>query len=114
MSIHSYSRCWVHFTWGTLRREPVINKQAAAKLSKHLNEYAKDKGIYMKINYVNADHVHVLIDLPTKYSMEEVMRKFENSDSWNLPVLNNDEYIGFVSKSKIFSAYRNVLVQFSE
>ncbi len=82
MSIHSYSRCWVHFTWGTLRREHVISKQAAAKLSKHLNEYAKGKGIYMKINYVNADHVHVLIDLPTKYSMEEVMKLLKGESSW--------------------------------
>ncbi len=47
-------------------------------------------------------------------SMNVVMRKFEDTDSWNLPVLDNDEYVGFVSKSKIFSAYRNVLVQFSE
>jgi CIC family chloride channel protein len=47
-------------------------------------------------------------------SMESVMRKFEETDSWNLPVLDNDRYVGFVSKSKIFSAYRGVLVQFSE
>lgn len=47
-------------------------------------------------------------------SMEEVMRKFERTDSWNLPVIEKGNYIGFVSKSKIFSAYRNVLVQFSE
>jgi len=47
-------------------------------------------------------------------SMECVMRKFEETNSWNLPVLDNDKYVGFVSKSKIFSAYRGVLVQFSE
>jgi chloride channel protein, CIC family len=47
-------------------------------------------------------------------SMEEVMRKFERTDSWNLPVIEKGNYIGFVSKSKIFSAYRSVLVQFSE
>ncbi len=47
-------------------------------------------------------------------SMAEVMRKFEGCDSWNLPVLDEDRYVGFVSKSKIFSAYRGILVQFSE
>ncbi len=47
-------------------------------------------------------------------SMEHVMRKFEETGSWNLPVLDGDKYLGFVSKSKIFSAYRDVLVQFSE
>ncbi|HBI81454.1 MAG TPA: chloride channel protein [Bacteroidales bacterium] len=46
--------------------------------------------------------------------MESVMNKFESSKAWNLPVVNGDEYVGFVSKSKIFSAYRNLLVEFSE
>ena len=42
--------------------------------------------------------------------MESVMRKFEKTDAWNLPVVKADRsYIGFVSKSKIFSAYRNEL-----
>ncbi len=47
-------------------------------------------------------------------SMETVLDKFEKSGAWNLPVVNAESvYIGFVSKSKIFSAYRNMLVQFS-
>jgi len=46
--------------------------------------------------------------------MEEVMMKFEKTQAWNLPVLDGDKYVGFVSKSTIFSAYRNVLVDFSE
>ena len=47
-------------------------------------------------------------------SMETVLDKFEKSGAWNLPVVSTDnKYIGFVSKSKIFSAYRNMLVQFS-
>ncbi len=46
--------------------------------------------------------------------MEEVMSKFEKTQAWNLPVLDGDKYVGFVSKSTIFSAYRNVLVDFSD
>jgi CIC family chloride channel protein len=49
-----------------------------------------------------------------KESMDSVMRKFEGSGAWNLPVLDGDKYVGFVSKSKIFSAYRDVLIQFSD
>ena len=45
--------------------------------------------------------------------MDEVMRKFEDSKAWNLPVVNNGVYMGFVSKSKIFSVYRKVLNNFS-
>jgi CIC family chloride channel protein len=53
----------------------------------------------------------VSIDLP----MEKVMDLFEKTNAWNLPVIDADEkYIGFVSKSKIFNSYRNVLVHFSD
>ena len=46
--------------------------------------------------------------------MEKVMDKFETTGAWNLPVLDkNGLYLGFVSKSKIFSAYREQLQQVS-
>lgn len=47
--------------------------------------------------------------------MESVMRKFEKSGAWNLPVVRKDRtYVGFVSKSKIFSAYRDELKVLSQ
>jgi CIC family chloride channel protein len=47
-------------------------------------------------------------------SMESVMKKFEDNEAWNLPVVNNGEYIGFLSKSKLFSYYRKWLIEISE
>ncbi len=41
--------------------------------------------------------------------MEEVMRVFDKTNAWNLPVVDNGKYVGFVSKSKIFNSYRRVL-----
>lgn len=42
--------------------------------------------------------------------MESVMDKFESTRAWNLPVLDDEnKYLGFVSKSKIFSSYRDQL-----
>ena len=46
-------------------------------------------------------------------NMSSVMDKFEISGAWNLPIVHNEVYIGFVSKATIFSAYRDLLVQFS-
>ena len=47
--------------------------------------------------------------------MEKVMQIFEDSSAWNLPVVDDmKRYIGFVSKSKIFNSYRDVLLHFSE
>ena len=48
-------------------------------------------------------------------SMEQVMKTFDDTKAWNLPVVDRDgRYLGFVSKSKIFNSYRQVLVHFSE
>jgi CIC family chloride channel protein len=44
-------------------------------------------------------------------SMEIVLKKFKETGAWNLPVIDNGKYIGFVSKSKLFSAYRQLLVR---
>ncbi len=42
--------------------------------------------------------------------MDSVMKKFEVTSAWNLPVVRRDRtYVGFVSKSKIFSVYRDEL-----
>ena len=48
-------------------------------------------------------------------SMEEVMRKFDDTKAWNLPVVDKEgKYRGFLSKSRILNSYRQMLVDFSE
>lgn len=48
-------------------------------------------------------------------SMEKVMEIFEDTGAWNLPVVDDNKcYVGYVSKSKIFTSYRHVLVHFSD
>lgn len=46
--------------------------------------------------------------------MDSVMKKFEETGAWNLPVIQDDKYVGFVSKAKIFNTYRRVLQHFSD
>lgn len=45
--------------------------------------------------------------------MESVMKKFDETGAWNLPVIEEGEYVGFISKSSIFSNYRNKLMDYS-
>ena len=43
-------------------------------------------------------------------SMDEVMKLFDDTRAWNLPVEDEEgKYLGFVSKSQIFNQYREVL-----
>jgi CIC family chloride channel protein len=39
---------------------------------------------------------------------------FRNTGAWNLPVLDNGYYVGFISKSRIYTTYRELLIEFSE
>jgi len=45
--------------------------------------------------------------------MQTVMRKFQDSGAWNLPVIKKGIYVGFVSKSKLLTAYRRQLINTS-
>lgn len=63
--------------------------------------------------------VRDLMTLPPSYidiseRGDAVLDTFERTGAWNLPVLDKGEYVGFISKSRIFSAYRELLRQFSE
>ena len=46
--------------------------------------------------------------------MEEVARQFSESGRYNLPVLQNGKYLGFVSRARVFSSYREMLKHFSD
>ena len=47
--------------------------------------------------------------------MDKVMETFDKTNAWNLPVVDQDgHYLGFVSKSKIFNSYRQVLKHFTD
>jgi CIC family chloride channel protein len=60
-----------------------------------------------------------LATIPPSYldlseNIETVMETFEKTEAWNLPVMDKGFYVGFISKSRIYSTYRDLLVQVSE
>jgi CIC family chloride channel protein len=60
-----------------------------------------------------------LMTIPPSYidkkeSIDTVMDTFRTTGAWNLPVLDNGYYVGFISKARIYSTYRELLIQFSE
>ena len=50
-----------------------------------------------------------VIDLDND-KMTDIMRKFQDSSAWNLPVIKDGIYFGFISKSKLLTAYRRQLI----
>ena len=49
-----------------------------------------------------------------KDKMTEIMKKFQDSDAWNLPVVDNGIYVGFISKSKLLTMYRRKLINITQ
>ena len=95
---------------------PVIDSRNHFQGYVSLEDVRRDmfkKELYEKThvyNYMRSAPAYVYLD----EKMDSVMNKFEKTGAWNLPVVDKDRiYIGFVSKSKIFSAYRTQLQQVS-
>lgn len=96
---------------------PVIDSNRHFQGYVSLEDVRKDMfkpELYTKMhvfNYMKSSPAYVYED----EKMDSVMNKFESTDAWNLPVVKKDRtYIGFVSKSKIFSAYRDELKELSQ
>ena len=73
-----------------------------------------DQSLYDKRHVYNYMHTALEYVYPEE-TMDSVMRKFEKTGAWNLPVVRADRtYLGFLSKSQIFNAYRDSLKDFSQ
>ena len=83
MARHSHTRCLIHLIWSTLDRQRLLHDEKPKRISEYLYSCAKSNGIFMNINYVNPDHVHALIDLPTNRSLAQVVSILKgNSSHW--------------------------------
>ncbi|MGV6829782.1 MAG: chloride channel protein [Flavobacteriales bacterium] len=96
---------------------PVIHKKNKSLvgiiLLDDLRSIMFDQKLYCKTfaNELMTNPV-ALIDLE-KDKMTTVMKKFQDTGAWNLPVIKDDKYYGFISKSKLLTAYRRKLIEFS-
>ena len=95
---------------------PVTNKEGVLVGVVQLDDI---RNIMFRPDLYRRIFVHEFMSEPTHKvlkdtPMEQVMNAFEESKAWNLPVVDADgHYVGFVSKSKIFNAYRQMLQQYS-
>jgi CIC family chloride channel protein len=91
---------------------PVVNKQnkiIGVILFDNLREEMFNQELYDKVIAKE-----LMNEVTTKIDSTEdvfsIMKKFEETDYYNIPVIENDQYIGFISRSAILTAYRNTLM----
>jgi CIC family chloride channel protein len=83
------------------------------------------------IGLVHLDNIRNIIFNPEKYqsttvkelmskpaeiirldeNLHTVLKKFDDTNQWNLPVVENNQYLGFLSKSSILTKYRSELLK---
>ncbi len=95
---------------------PVVDEEGRLKgivLLDDIREFMFDTAMYDKIR------VSSFMQNPPEQifygsdNMKQVMKKFQDSGAWNLPVIRDGKYAGFVSKSKMLTAYRRKLINFT-
>ncbi|WP_396591022.1 chloride channel protein [Allomuricauda sp. R78024] len=95
---------------------PVLNEEEKLMgiiVLDDIREFMFDNDLYNSVyvkNLMHAPPEHIFYDTD---SMKVVMRKFQDSGAWNLPVIKKGKYIGFISKSKLLTAYRRKLINYT-
>ncbi len=95
---------------------PVINEEnklVGIVIMEDVRPFIFDREIY-DTKFVSEFMRIPDITIETSDNMEEVMDKFKNTNAWNLPVTEKGVYKGFMSKSKLFNEYREMLLHFTE
>lgn len=95
---------------------PVVNDEKALVgiiLLDDIREFMFDTSLYETTTVETLMHhapEYIFYETDT---MQKVMQKFQDSGAWNLPVIKEGKYYGFVSKSKLLTAYRRKLINFT-
>ncbi len=96
---------------------PVVNEKTKALegiiLLDDLRPIMFNKSLYKKVFASELMQNPPAIIYLDKDKMTDVMKKFQDTGAWNLPVVKDNCYVGFVSKSKLLTAYRRKLIDFS-
>jgi len=95
---------------------PVLDEEENLRGIVHLNNI---RHVMFNAGEYDKTYVKDLMHIPENAvepddSMEDVARQIQESGHFNIPVVKNGKYIGFVSRANVFSSYRRILKYFSE
>lgn len=94
---------------------PVINQQGLFEGVVFINDI---RDIMFRHELYDTVFVRDLMYMPDVMvdpddSMEDVAALFSRTSNYNIPVLKDGKYLGFVSRARVFSSYRSVLREIS-
>jgi len=92
----------------------VVLKNAVAKSDRNIFPVVNERNQFLGILLLDdlMENAPAII-FYNEDSMQTIMKKFETSKAWNLPVIKDGTYFGFISKSKMLTVYRKKLIEVS-
>ncbi len=93
---------------------PVVNKENEFLGILTLNDIRGimfDKSLYDKVKVESLMHSASDIIYYEKHNAEDILNMFKHTGVWNLVVLKDGKYFGFISKSRLLTAYRRKLIE---
>jgi CIC family chloride channel protein len=90
---------------------PVIdehNKLLGLILLGNIREIMFNTAVYEKV-LVKELMINPAATISSSQTMESIMQKFDETGAWHLPVIDHGQYVGFISKSSVFTSYRTKL-----
>ncbi|MEO6348256.1 MAG: chloride channel protein, partial [Aquaticitalea sp.] len=94
--------------------DEVTNKLKGIILLDDIRPIMFDQSLYKEVYARDVMHSPPdVIDIE-KDRMTDIMKTFQDSDAWNLPVVKNELYVGFISKSKLLTMYRRKLINITQ
>ena len=78
---HTTWRCQYHIVFAPKFRRMVIFKEIQADIGKILRQLCQQKGVEIIEAYMCPDHVHMLLSIPPKYSVSQIMGYLKGKSS---------------------------------
>ncbi len=94
---------------------PVVDENGIMKGMIKMNDIRNlmfEKDLYEKISVRDLMYMPEFFISPND-PMEVIVEKFQSCKRYNLAVIDNGKYIGFISRAKVFSTYRDTMVDLS-
>ncbi|HSM23265.1 MAG TPA: IS200/IS605 family transposase [Anaerolineaceae bacterium] len=79
----TFAKLFYHIVWATNNREPFITSEIEPRIFRHLVENSYSLGCNIIAINGSEDHVHLLIQIPPKYAVADIVKKLKGSSSFD-------------------------------
>lgn len=79
-----FYRLYYHLIWATKNREPLIQPDIETRLFPYLVNKAAELGVYVYALNGWTDHIHMVVAIPPKYAVAEVVKHFKGASAYDL------------------------------